>query len=50
VYRLYPSLRVKDVKRDELFAAVGFPSSTLSPEEKKQLQGKGKSEHEMRAV
>jgi|SRR5271170_550054 len=47
IRRIYPSLHVKDVKRNELFAAVGFPSSTPSPEGKKQ---KGKSEQELRAV
>jgi len=48
VPRLYPSLRVKDVKQNELFATIGFPSSTLSPEEKD--QGIGKSEHELISV
>ena len=46
--RLYPSLSVKHVREDELFAAIGFPSSKAS------LDGKhlamAKSEDELKAV
>lgn len=48
LFRLYPSLRVKDIKKDELFAAIGFPSAKLNPEHAK--RGTGKSEQELRAV